>query len=125
MVFMKTRDELLQLSISQLVELALELESEVEQLRARLAELEGVDDSQLSITIPAEISESTVPAPSPEHKHARHHRRTNLWRKLFAKNKLTRTNLAVALAVVVITVLIGLFYGMYYGAVVPSGVIEK
>ena len=128
MAFMKTRDELLQLSISQLVELALDLESEAEQLRARLAELAGVDDPQSLPIMPDEISEiAALPIPH-EDKHARHRHRSwyeRIRRKLFAKNKPSRTHLVTALVIVGITILIGLYFGVYYGVGVSSGVIER
>ncbi len=115
---MKTRDELLQLSISQLVELTLELEGDAEKLRARIAELEDTAGAQPLPTISDEISELPIPDVSHEHQHGRHRHRSwhqRLWRKLFTKNELTRTILVTALVIVVVSVLIGVLVELYYG----------
>ncbi len=121
-----TRDELLNLPIAQLVDYVVEYERTVEQLRSRVADLEGrLREARVEPTVPPqqtgnavpETSDGHVTIPTPDggyktvHRHRHRHHRPwykKLGRSLWPRSRLTPAFLLFVLLIVLVAVAIGM-----------------
>ncbi len=133
-----TRDELLNLPIAQLVDYVIEYQRTVEQLRTRVADLEGrlSEARGQSVVTPRQQAENTVPAASDapvathtpdggyktiyRHRH-RHHRPwyKKLGRSLFPRSRLTPTFLLFVTIIILAAVALGLASAHFGGPLSP------